>query len=42
LELFNEEQVRYLIVGGVAVAVHAEPRTTKVLDICRIFLRKIR
>ena len=35
-ELFsclNAEQVRYLVVGGYAVSLHAEPRATKDLDI---------
>ena len=30
---FNAEHVRYLIVGGYAFGVHAEPRATKDLDI---------
>jgi hypothetical protein len=30
---FNEQHVRYLIVGGYAFGVHAEPRATKDLDI---------
>lgn len=30
---FNEQHVRYLIVGGYALGVHAEPRATKDLDI---------
>jgi hypothetical protein len=33
LELSNRHQVRYLIVGGFAVAVHGSPRYTKDLDI---------
>ena len=33
LNIFNERQVKYLIVGGYAVAVHAEPRYTNDLDI---------
>lgn len=33
LSAFNEHRVRYLIVGGYAVAVHAQPRATKDLDI---------
>jgi hypothetical protein len=35
-ELFaclNAEGVRYLVVGGYAVSLHAEPRATKDLDI---------
>jgi hypothetical protein len=30
---FNEQGVRYLVVGGYAFGVHAEPRATKDLDI---------
>lgn len=30
---FNAHGVRYLVVGGYAVGVHAEPRATKDLDI---------
>ena len=33
LKIFNKEKVKYLIVGGYAVAKHAEPRYTKDLDI---------
>lgn len=33
LELLNKYKVRYLIVGGYAYAIHAEPRFTKDLDI---------
>ena len=33
LSAFNEQRVKYLIVGGYAVAVHAQPRATKDLDI---------
>jgi hypothetical protein len=33
LELLNRYQVRYLAVGGFAVAVHGRPRYTKDLDI---------
>lgn len=29
LSAFNEHRVKYLIVGGYAVAVHAQPRATK-------------
>jgi len=32
LELLNKYQVRYLVVGGFAVAVHGAPRYTKDLD----------
>lgn len=30
---FNEHRVKYLIVGGYAVAIHAQPRATKDLDV---------
>ncbi|HEY7338643.1 MAG TPA: DUF6036 family nucleotidyltransferase [Bryobacteraceae bacterium] len=33
LSVFNEHRVKYLIVGGYALAVHAQPRATKDLDI---------
>ncbi|MDZ7720633.1 MAG: nucleotidyltransferase [Balneolaceae bacterium] len=33
IKLLNENKVRYLIVGGYAYAIHAEPRYTKDLDI---------
>ena len=33
LRCLNEEQVRYLIVGGYAVMIYTEPRYTKDLDI---------
>lgn len=33
LSLFNEHRVKYLIIGGYAVAVHAQPRATKDLDL---------
>jgi hypothetical protein len=33
LRIFNRSKVRYLVVGGYAVAKHAEPRYTKDLDI---------
>ena len=33
LTAFADERVRYLIVGGHAVGVHARPRTTKDLDV---------
>lgn len=32
-ELLNRNSVRYLVVGGYAYAIHAEPRYTKDLDI---------
>jgi len=32
-ELLNKNNVRYLVVGGYAYAIHAEPRFTKDLDI---------
>jgi hypothetical protein len=33
LSVFNEQQVKYLIVGAYAVAIHAQPRATKDLDV---------
>jgi hypothetical protein len=33
LSLFNDHKVKYLVVGGYAVAFHAQPRATKDLDI---------
>jgi predicted nucleotidyltransferase len=33
LAVFNEEKVKYLIIGGYAVIKHAEPRYTKDLDL---------
>src|SRR5271165_6092902 len=33
LSAFAEERVRYLVVGGHAVGVHARPRATKDLDV---------
>lgn len=33
LSTFNEHRVKYLIIGGYAVAVHAQPRATKDLDL---------
>lgn len=33
LSVFNAHNVRYLVVGGYAVSVHAQPRATKDLDI---------
>jgi hypothetical protein len=33
LSVFNEHRVRYLIVGGYAIAVYAQPRATKDLDL---------
>lgn len=33
LKIFSEEKVKYMIIGGYAVAKHAEPRYTKDLDI---------
>jgi len=33
LQIFNEESVRYLIVGGYAVIHHSQPRYTKHLDL---------
>lgn len=31
--LLNQNKVRYLVVGGYAYAIHAEPRYTKDIDI---------
>ena len=33
IELLNENSVRYLVVGGYAVAFHGHPRYTKDLDV---------
>ncbi|MBT3259706.1 MAG: hypothetical protein HN366_25095 [Deltaproteobacteria bacterium] len=33
IELLNENDVRYLVVGGYAVALHGHPRYTKDLDV---------
>jgi hypothetical protein len=33
IQLLNENQVKYLIIGGYAVAIHGHPRYTKDLDI---------
>jgi hypothetical protein len=33
LSLFNEHKVEYLVVGGYAVSLHAQPRATRGLDI---------
>jgi hypothetical protein len=33
IELLNKHEVRYLVIGGYAVAVHGHPRYTKDLDI---------
>jgi len=33
LSTLNEERVKYLVVGGYAVSLHAQPRATKDLDI---------
>jgi hypothetical protein len=33
LSILNDEQVKYLVVGGYAVSLHAQPRATKDLDI---------
>jgi hypothetical protein len=33
LRVFNEEKVRYLVVGGYALIKHSEPRYTKDLDL---------
>ncbi len=33
LSVFNSHNVRYLLVSGYAVSLHAQPRTTKDLDL---------
>lgn len=33
LSIFNAHKVKYLVVGGYAVAFHAQPRATKDLDL---------
>jgi hypothetical protein len=33
LSAFADERVRYLVIGGHAVSLHARPRTTKDLDV---------
>ena len=33
LSIFNDQKVRYLIVGGYAVSFHAQPRATKDIDL---------
>ena len=33
IELLNKHNVRYLLIGGYAVAIHGHPRYTKDLDI---------
>jgi hypothetical protein len=33
LSIFNARRVRYLVVGGYAVSVHAQPRTTQDIDL---------
>ena len=33
IELLNENKVRYLVVGGYAVAFHGHPRYTKDIDV---------
>jgi len=33
IELLNEQRVKYLVVGGYAVAIHGHPRYTKDLDV---------
>lgn len=33
IELLNKHKVRYLVIGGYAVALHGHPRYTKDLDI---------
>jgi len=36
LSAFNAHKVRYLVVGGYAVSLHAQPRATKDLDIASL------
>ena len=36
IELLNEHNVKYLLVGGYAVAFHGHPRYTKDLDVERV------
>ena len=33
LSIFNARNVRYLVVGGYAVSLHAQPRSTQDIDI---------
>jgi len=33
LSIFNVQNVKYLIVGGYAVSLHAQPRATKDIDL---------
>ncbi len=33
IQLLNENKVKYLVIGGYAVAVHGHPRYTKDIDI---------
>lgn len=33
LQMLSDEEVEYLVVGGYAVIYHAQPRSTKDLDI---------
>ena len=33
LSIFNDQRVKYLIVGGYAVSFHAQPRATKDIDL---------
>ncbi len=33
LSAFNEHRAKYLVVGGYAVALHAQPRATRDLDL---------
>jgi hypothetical protein len=33
IQLLNDNQVNYLVIGGYAVAVHGHPRYTKDIDI---------
>jgi hypothetical protein len=42
LQLLNEFEVEYLIVGGFAVMKYGEPRYTKDLDVGKQFIAKLR
>lgn len=33
LSVFNSRKIRYLLIGGYAVSLHAQPRATKDLDL---------
>jgi hypothetical protein len=42
LSIFNEESVKYLIVGAYALAAYGHPRATRDLDLWGHVLRKMR